>query len=86
MIGDDALDFNGPHSQIALTCLPRYADDAGALEAESEGCRTDTLNQLRTCICWGADYCNDSQKAPNNSFMLFCITVGGGLVYHLGMV
>lgn len=54
-VHDEDTYFHGSNAQVALTCLP---ESVNALDLEFEGCRTDPVKQLRTCICYTKDYCN----------------------------
>ncbi|KAH7698352.1 hypothetical protein AAVH_34558 [Aphelenchoides avenae] len=53
MMGPPPVEPNDP--QVALTCLPA---DTRFYELEPEGCRTNPITQLRTCVCYDHDYCN----------------------------
>jgi hypothetical protein len=66
---DPDIDFYGPNAQVALTCLP------DGFNVESEGCRTDTVNQLRTCIC-SKDYCNGDERFYGLFFTTFLGLLG----------
>ncbi|KAI6228768.1 hypothetical protein M3Y99_01185400 [Aphelenchoides fujianensis] len=66
MRGDNA-DFHAPTAQVALTCLP---DDTRSFELEPEGCRTNQLSRLRTCVCYW-EYCNAGDTRGANGLVSF---------------
>ncbi|KAI6186479.1 hypothetical protein M3Y98_00137000 [Aphelenchoides besseyi] len=70
MLRGENADFHGPNIQTALTCLPA---DTTRLELEPEGCRTNQLSRLRTCVCYNTDYCNSAASIRFSVFVFLLL-------------
>uniref|UniRef100_A0AC34QDK5 Uncharacterized protein n=1 Tax=Panagrolaimus sp. JU765 TaxID=591449 RepID=A0AC34QDK5_9BILA len=59
-------------TEVAMTCLP---SDTRSYDLEPEGCRTNPINNVRTCVCYGHDYCNHSSSSSNFLPVLIFATI-----------
>ncbi|CAD5232000.1 unnamed protein product [Bursaphelenchus xylophilus] len=58
---------------VAFTCLPM---GTRMYDLEPEGCRVDNMNQRMACICYNADYCNNSRaNLAGMGLWLICIII-----------